>query len=268
MHAVWNAVLKRAEDKKAAMVGISGFTGLLFLPLVPLAPLPPPDLWPWLLASFSIHLIYQLALTKALEMGALTFIYPIARGMGPTLVAIFSYLFLEGEMSLIEVGAVIILAIGIFISTSTGKATTGGTARENGFFFALLTGAMIASYTIVDGLAVRVAPEPLTYIIWSSLAFAPIFLTYSALHQGPQILKAAGKGWRTSMTAGIIAQGGYAIALYAYSIGSLGEVAAIRETSILFALLIGAWWLKEPISRRRWLAVPLISFGAVLLKLV
>ena len=267
MHAVWNAILKRTDDKFAAMMCLSGFGGILYLPFLWLAPFPPADLWPWLAASFAIHFVYQLALTKALEMGALTFIYPIARGLGPTLVALFSYFFLAGEMSLAEVAAVLILAVGIFLSTST-KGATGGTARENGILFALLTGAMIAAYTVIDGLAVRRAPTELTYILWSGIGFSPIFISYGLYRRGTKIFRDAVAVWRPGMLAALIAHSGYGIALYAYSIGSLGEVAAIRETSILFALAIGVFWLKETVSRRRLLAVPLIAAGAIMLKLI
>lgn len=268
MHAVWNAILKRTEDKFAAMMCLSGFGGVLYLPFLHLAPLPPPDLWPWLGASFIIHFVYQISLTKALEMGALTFIYPIARGLGPTLVALFSYLFLAGEMSLPEVGAVMILAFGIFLSTSTGKKDKATGNDTSGFFFAVLTGTMIAAYTIIDGLAVRRAPTELTYIIWSGLGFSPIFIAYGLWQRGPKIFKDAVAVWRPGMTAALIAHTGYGIALYAYSIGSLGEIAAIRETSILFAMAIGTLWLREKVSRRRWMAVPLIASGAILLKLI
>lgn len=264
LHATWNALVKRAPDKFAAMVFVSGVGAAMFVPLVPLAPMPTPELWRWLVASFAIHFVYQLALAKALDSGDYTFVYPIARGLGPMLVGLFSYFALAGEISATELGAISVLVCGIFLCASQSRSALPQSPQA--FGFAILTGSMIASYTIVDGLAVRMAGDPLTYVIWSSLGFAPILIGFGLWRRGPALLGQMKGMWKMGLPIAFIAQGGYAIALYAYSLGALGEIAALRETSILFALVIGVVWLRESVGKRRVIGALLIAIGAIALK--
>jgi len=267
LHASWNAGVKKAPDKFAAMVFISGIGGLLFLPFAPLVPLPTPELWGWIAASLCIHLFYQRILSLALEAGDLTFTYPVARGTGPMLVALFSYFFLKGEMSLFELGAVGVLVGGIFATAGASRKLTADRAQfRTALLYAALAGCLIACYTVVDGLAVRRAENPFTYVVWSGLAFVPVLTGYARLRHGRTIFTRAIAWWKVGLPLSIIAQGGYGLALYAYSLGALGEIAALRETSIIFASLIGYFWLKEAFSRRKTVAVLMIALGAVLLK--
>jgi drug/metabolite transporter (DMT)-like permease len=262
IHAVWNAMVKRAPDKMAIMVFISGWGSLLFLPLIPFAPLPDGRLVAYIAVSVCIHLIYQLSLTRALTIGELTFVYPVARGMGPLLVALFSLVFMAGDLLPIEFGAVLILVSGIFLTIGHKAGNRAGLAP------ALLTGTMIAAYTLVDGFAVKGTADPLTFVIWSAIGFGPVIMTYTALRHGRAFLIGSLATWPRGLPASVLSQGGYGLALYAYSLGSIGEVAALRETSIVFASLIGAFWLKEQMSRRKIFAIVLIAVGAVALKLV
>ena len=262
LHAVWNAMVKRSPDKMATMVFISGWGGLLYLPLIPLAPLPDAGMMVFIAASAAVHLVYQLSLTRALDVGELTFVYPIARGLGPLLVAIFSLFFLPDDFEPLEFAAVLVLVSGIFLTTRNKSGNRAG------FGAALLTGSMIASYTLIDGTAVKAAETPLTYVIWSGIAFAPILMTYTSLRHGPRYLWQCLGAWRHGLPASLMANSGYAIALYALSLGTIGEIAALRETSILFATLIGTLWLKEKITSQKLIAVGLIALGAIGLKLI
>ena len=262
VHACWNAMLKRAPDKLATMVFISGWGGFLFLPFTPFVPFPSASLWAFTAASICVHLVYQLSLTRALDTGELTFVYPIARGLGPLLVAVFSLLFLTDALSLPEFGAVLVLVFGIFLTmrTSSGKRAGLGAA--------VLTGCMIAAYTLIDGTAVKTAENPLTYVVWSAVSFAPVIMTYTAIRHGHVYLLDSLKTWRRGLPASILSNAGYGIALYAMSLGSIAEIAALRETSILFATLIGALWLKEKVTSQKMFAVSLIALGAIGLKLI
>ncbi|WP_262689594.1 DMT family transporter [Kordiimonas aestuarii] len=261
LHASWNAVVKRQPNKLSIMVFISVYGGLLYIPFAPFFPLPEPWMWGYIAASVAVHLCYQLALTHALEVGELTFVYPIARGLGPLLVALFSLLFLEGSLAPLEFAGVLILVCGIFLTVS------GRMDSRKGLSAALITGCMIATYTLIDGFAVKRVENPVTFIIWGALSFAPVFATYIGIVQGPAFLINSLRVWKQGLPAAVAAQGGYAIALTALSLGSIGEVAALRETSIIFATLIGALWLKEKVHHRQIVAVLLIALGAVSLKL-
>ena len=242
------------------MVFISVFGGLLFIPLIPLAPLPDARTWGFIAASVCIHLVYQLSLSRALEIGELTFVYPIARGLGPFFVAIFSLIFLTGDLKATEFLAVMVLVTGILVTMRTK-------GHPEGLAPALLTGSMIATYTLIDGFGIKQAADPLTYIIWCGITFAPVFFIYVRITRGTTFLIKSVRTWRHGLPAAVFAQGGYSLALYALSLGTIGEIAALRETSIIFATLIGTFWLKEKLRARQLFAIALIATGAVSLKL-
>ncbi|WP_417465354.1 EamA family transporter [Kordiimonas sp.] len=262
LHASWNAATKRTENKLGTIAFMSIFGSLLYIPFVPFFPLPHGVMWAFIFASVTAHIVYQLALARALELGDLTFIYPIARGLGPLLVGIFSLLFLSGTLSLPEFLAILTLVGGIFLTISA----RAGSAKA--FIAAVISGVMIATYTLVDGFAVKSVDEPMIFIIWGALTFSPIFAAYLTLIHGRSFLKDSLSTWRISLPIALLAQSGYALALYALSLGDIGEIAALRETSIVFATLIGALWLKEDIPDKKMIAVLLIAIGAISLKLV
>ncbi|PCI61359.1 MAG: hypothetical protein COB37_08360 [Kordiimonadales bacterium] len=266
LHASWNAAVKKSDDKLAIMVFLTTYGGLLYVPFVLFVPFPDVALWGWIAASAVIHLGYQLALAATLDRGALTFAYPVARGTGPLLVGIFAYLVLNEGMTLWKLSAIAVLVCGIFVTARVGNKEDHRNGKA--LPFALLTGTMIASYTIVDGLAVRSVENPFTYIIWAGIAGSPLILLVGIKQRGWGMVTSSLKVWKLGLPAAVLAHGGYALALTAYTLGSLGEIAALRETSIIFATIIGVLWLKEPFSKNKLAAISLIALGALLLKFV
>lgn len=265
LHATWNAAVKHSPDRFATVLFVTSFGGFLYLPFIPFTPLPDAEMWPWLVASGITHLLYQLCLARMMDQGALTLVYPVARGTGPLLVALFSYFFLSGTLSLAQLGLITMLIGGIFL---TAKPDDRSPANPKAVLAALATGSMIATYTIIDGLAVKRADEALTFIIWSGIVAAPLIFLVGLKQRGLRIITEAGRVWRQGLPASFMAHGGYALALYAFSIGNLGEIAALRETSIVFATLIGVLWLKESIGLRRIAAIFIIALAALCLKLL
>jgi drug/metabolite transporter (DMT)-like permease len=266
MHAVWNAAVKRSPDRFATVVFVTSFGGLLYIPFIPFAPLPSPDLWPWIAASAITHLFYQLCLARMMDKGALTLVYPIARGTGPMIVALFAFMFLQDDLSAAQLAAIAVLVMGIFLTARPDASNT----KDNrpAIFAALATGTTIASYTIIDGLAVRKAGEALTFVIWSGMAAAPLVFLVGLKQRGTRMLASSLMVWRQGLPASFMAHGGYALALFAFSIGGLGEIAALRETSIVFATIIGTFWLKEQTGPRRIAAIGLIALSALTLKVL
>ncbi|UTW54938.1 EamA family transporter [Kordiimonas sp. SCSIO 12610] len=243
------------------------YGGLIFIPIVFFIPAPDIELWGWIGLSAIIHLLYQMSLTKMYEVNPLSYAYPIARGTGPLLVTVFSVLIFKDTITLLELLFIASLVLGIFltIKTSDHPSKGVGTDNETNTLYPLLTGVMIAGYTLIDSHAVKISENLLTFIIWSGLAQSPLLLIIALRKRGFKILKQSLKVWRYGIPATLIAQTGYAFALTAYSFGNVGKIAALRETSILFAGLIGYFWLKEKVSAQKAMAFILIMSSAVAL---
>ncbi len=266
MHALWNAAVRRSSDRFATVVFVTSYGGLLYVPFLGLAPLPSPALWPWIAASATCHLAYQLCLARMMDKGALTLVYPIARGTGRLIVAIAAFFFLNEGMTIWQLGAIFILVLGIFLTARPGHKQNEETGPA--VLAALATGITIAGYTLIDGLAVKRADEALTFILWSGIAAAPMLFLVGLKQRGPEMLLSSLKVWRQGIPAAFVAHGGYALALYAFRLGQLGEIAALRETSIVFATIIGILWLKERPGVRSVAAVGVIALAALGLKLI
>jgi len=262
MHASWNAALRNSPDKLAVMVFIMCFGGLMFAPATLLVPFPSIEVWYFIAGSVSVHLFYQIMLTKMHEHNPLTFAYPIARGLGPLLVTIASFFLFTNSLDLKEVGFISILVAGIFLTSRKEESQT-----NTNIVYPILTGFGIATYTIVDGIAVKHSEEALSFIVWSGLMAAPPLYVYALKTRGGSIMADALRAWKVGLPTALIAQIGYVIALFAYRFGNLGEISALRESSILFAAAIGYVWLKEPLSKRKLFALVMIFTGTAALAL-
>ena len=263
LHACWNAGVKRSDDKLATVIFVTTYGGLLLLPFTLFVPLPDTELWGWIAASMACHLLYQNFLARALETNPLTVAYPIARGTGPFLVAIFAYFMLGDDITLIDLACISVLVAGIMFTISLKDAKD-----KKALLYPLATGLAIASYTIVDALAVRSAENAYTFIVWAGVMAGPPIMITGILQRGWGIVAASTRIWRKALPVTIAAHGGYSLALLAYTYGSLGEVAALRETSIVFAALIGALWLKEKLNKRKLGSILLIATGAIALRIL
>ncbi|MGQ0675359.1 MAG: EamA family transporter [Rhodospirillales bacterium] len=265
MHASWNAIIKSERDR------LIGFGVVMIAGTVICAPLLPflgPMSWsavPWLLLSALIHVFYYFFLLSAYAHGDLSHVYPIARGLGPTLVAIFSGALIGEHLRLYEAGGVLLVSLGIMaLALARGFRDWGG----RGTVFAVVTGFTIAGYTFADGLGARASGNAIAYIAWLNVLEGPWVLVYAMLRRGagPVLIYLGDRGWRSAI-GGIIATLGYGIAIYALSVGAMAHVAALRETSVLFATVIGTRLLGEPFGARRVLAAGMIVAGLVLMNL-
>lgn len=261
LHACWNAGVKHSEDKLATIIFVTTYGGLLLLPFAVFVPFPDAELWGWIGASMVCHLLYQSFLAKALDSNPLTVAYPIARGTGPFIVALFAYFILGDDITLIDTVCIAVLVSGIMFTISLK-----GSGSKTALIYPFATGLSIASYTIVDALAVRSAANPYTFIVWAGVMAGPLIMITGIIQRGRGIVATSARTWRRALPVTFAAQGGYALALLAYTYGSIGEVAALRETSIIFAAIIGTLWLKEPLSRRKTGSIFLIALGAISLR--
>lgn len=263
LHATWNALVKGGSDKAAAMAAVVIGQGLFGLVGIALYPLPAQQSLPYLLAGVALHLGYQEFLIRAYGIGDLTQVYPIARGVAPLIVAIASVLLLGAALSAWEVLGVAVIAAGI-MSISVAARSAGGFDPKM-VMLALGTGVFIASYSMVDGIGARIAETSTGYYGWLAIGNAVCFMTYSRLLRPGQIT-AAFRGWRTILIGGGASFIAYALVVYAFTEAPIALVTALRETSIIFALLIGVVALKEPLSLAKIVSTFVTLLGAMILR--
>lgn len=261
-HAGWNALAKSAPDKQVAMALINGAGSVVAAVLVLVVPLPRAAAWPYLVASALLHLVYSALLGVAYGLGDFSQVYPLARGLSPLLVAgaapIVASEHLDGGQ---------LVALGLVCGGLGGLVFAGGRptrAGAPGVAAAVLTGLLIASYTVVDGLGVRASGSAAGYAAWLLLLFGPVLPIVYWRRRQLRIRPSLGVVFRCTI-AGVMAVAGYGLVLWAQTRGSLALVAALRETSVVFGALIGAMAFGEPFGRARTTSAVVIAGGIALL---
>ncbi|HEX4848190.1 MAG TPA: DMT family transporter [Novosphingobium sp.] len=259
-HAVVNAVLKAGGDKMSSRALIDGSSALLILPLAFVVPLPH-GAWPWLFASFAVHLVYLVCVIKAFEGADMSAVYPVMRGTAPVLAAVASVLWLGDPIS-----PGVALGVGL-VSAGTALVAWWNAPSKRALAWALATGATIAAYTVIDAKGARAAPSAISYIVWVFLMLGFGIGAIFAAWRGPRFLAAARSEWKPGLIAGALSLVTYGLALWAYRIGDVPRLAALRESSILFGVLIAWLVLKERVGAPRLAGAGLIAGGAALLLL-
>lgn len=257
-HAVVNAILKAGQDKMSSRALIDGFSALIVLPFVFFLPLPH-GAWGWLAASWVTHLVYLVCLIKAFERADMTVAYPISRGIAPALAAAVAVLIFYEPVSWITVGGIGCVSLGVMV------VGLGRQVDRRALGWAVATGVCIAGYTVIDAQGVRAAPSALSYIAWIYLTLGGGIGLLFALWRGPRFLLSARGEWKPGLIAGALSIVTYGLALGAYRIGDTPRLAALRETSILFAVGIAVIFLRERMTGGRIAGTVAIAGGAALL---
>jgi drug/metabolite transporter (DMT)-like permease len=257
-HAIVNAILKSGKDKMSGRALIDGFSAVLVAPAAVMLPLPA-HAWGWLAGSWAVHLLYLFTLIKSFEESELTVAYPIARGVAPVLAATAAVAFFHEPITVLVALGIATIAVGVLCigisHTMSGK----------GLLWAVITGACIAAYTVIDAQGVRAAPTAWSYIVWVFIALGGGIGVIFALWRGRAFLLAAATQWKPGLAAGALSILTYGLALWAFRLGATPRLAALRETSILFATAIAVIFLKERLTRIRKFGVAAIALGAIAL---
>ena len=265
MHAVWNAVVKIEGDRLMTMAVVISTTGLL-APLLLLAGPPPASAsWPYILLSVILNNAYFLFLIEAYRFGDLSQVYPIARGSAPLLVTVGAALFANEQLSIVGLAGVLIISEGT-VSLIWNRGFRMG-AEKRSIFFALLTGLMIASYTIIDGIGVRLSGSPAAYIGWLFILSPLPLASIAILRRRSQAFVYIRNNWKPAVLGGCLNIGSYGLSIWALSLAAMGHVSAMRETSVIIAALIGTQLFGESFGRHRIIAAVAVAFGVVLIAL-
>jgi drug/metabolite transporter (DMT)-like permease len=243
IHATWNALIKAQADKFSAAALVAIGAGVIALPIIAILPMPQAAAWPYIAASSNIHVGYFALVAFAYRSADLGVAYPLTRGSAPPLTALLAFLLIGETLGLNQWLAIAAIAAGI-VALSTDALLRGGLTR-NTALAAFGNAGIIVVYTLVDGLGARAAGSGFVYVAWMLAGTAVLLF---------------------ALGAGGLALTSYAIALLAMTQAPIGLVAALRETSVIFAAILGTLLFGESFGPKRWLALAAIVAGIILLR--
>ena len=266
LHASWNAMAKSGGAPQYSIASYRLVSALCCLPLLFFFPLPLAASWPMLLASVIIHSVYYFTLSNSYRSGDLSQVYPLFRGLAPVLVVLGAALFAQEYLPAGAMLGIGLVSAGLISITFAGGVI--GKIPPQALRWGLATSVMIAAYTVADGLGVRVAGNPFAYIAWLFvLEPLPIGLWLLARDRGGWTLYLRAKPGK--ICAGAFASSAaYGLVIYAMAVAPMALVSSLRETSVIFAALIGSFLFHEPFGRQRILAATLVCCGVVLIKVL
>lgn len=265
LHAIWNAMLKSGSGDRPGMIkGFQLTQVVLSLCLMPFVEFPAAAAWPYLIASTLISTAMWLMLNRAYQISELSLIYPLARGTGPLVVALLSALLLDETLSRPALLGVLLIGLGI---TSLALARGAAGLRDwRAVALALAMGGLVGVYSILDALGARAAGSPESYLAWVVLVASLQALAVMRWFHPPGAESSRLSGLRAGIVSGVIAYACSWIILWAYTVAPIALVSALRETSIVFAVLIGVVVLKERLSLTRLASIATALIGTTILK--
>jgi drug/metabolite transporter (DMT)-like permease len=264
MHAGWNALVKTGLDRTTSIFLLAFIQGAISLALLPLFALPAAASWPWIAVSAVLHTGYKIFLIRAYAHGDLSQVYPLARGSAPLLVALFSIFVLSENLTAVKFAAVCAIGLGVMLMSS--RLGSGEAMPRQALLYALGTALFTASYTLVDGIGAQISGTASGFTLWMFVGDGILMTIYALALRGRGLFAAARGNLSSGLAAGALSLGSYWIAIWAFTLAPIAMVAALRETSVLFAMLIAVFWLGEKAGPQRWFAAGLILLGIVLMR--
>ncbi|MBU4611010.1 EamA family transporter [Achromobacter sp. GG226] len=261
-NALWNAIVKASPDKLGSTMLVTLAGAVVALLILPWLEPPARESWPFLGISTLLQTVYFVFVANAYRVADMSQVYPIMRGTAPLVVALVSLAWIGEPMPAMAWVGIAVICLGIF-----GMAADARRANRRGLVYALSAAAVIASFTIIDGLGVRRSGAPLSYTLWIFVLTGPPFLVWALLARRRDFGSYLAAHWRLGLVGGIATIISYALTLWAMTQAPVAMVAALRETAILFGVAISALVLSEHVTRARLMAVAIIAAGAALLRL-
>jgi drug/metabolite transporter (DMT)-like permease len=264
VHAVVNILTKRADDKYAMRLLIGVFSAFLVAPALFFVPLPQGKAIWFLAATALVHALYEWLLVRSYESAAFSAVYPVARGTGPLFTALGAILLLHEHAGAMELLGILFVCGGVIAIGISHRASEGAKA---GLLYALGTGVTIGCYTLIDASGVRAVADPLSYVLWFFVAHGISVLVTAPGIRGRAVIVEARRQWQLGLGVAALSIVTYGSAMLAYRYGATAQLAALRETSVLFGTALAAAFLGEHLTPRRWLAAGAIVAGAIMLQI-
>ena len=265
LHASWNAAVKASVKQRLPSSAIFIGAGIVAAGVVPFAPLPARESWPFLAASVAVHIVYSITLGRAYRVGDFSHSYPIMRGLPPLLTALLMVAFSDERLSGGQLAGMAALCLGILSLAfePRPRSAMGGAAVG----WALVVALCIGIYTTLDGFGGRSSGTPVGYVAWTCMLEAICLAALLSARRGPGELVAIMKSWRITLVGGATTLIGYCLVVWAMTHAPIALVSALRETSVIFAALLGVVIFKERLGPQRVLAIALVVLGIFLTRL-
>lgn len=260
LHASWNALLRSGNDRLWSMTIMCVAIALSCVVIAPFLPLPARASIGYAVLSALLHVSYNLCLIRSYQSGDLGQTYPVARGSSPLMVTCGAALFAGEKIAFNTLLGIALISGGILMLAMRSRKLA-----MPGLKYTLATGAFIAAYSVVDGMGVRVSGNPFSYTVWMSMLWGVLMpVLYIVLRDTKSLLR-----WRPGLLSaaagGLVSLLAYGIIIYAMMAAPMGAVSALRETSVLFAAVLGYWFLGETLTLRKMLACAVIATGTLLM---
>ena len=264
-----NLVVKATNDILVTRAVLSISCALIVAPVAFFIPMPTPALWGAIAISIPTHFFYQMSMIRALHRGDLSLVFPVMRGLAPLLVAIGAFVFLQETLSPLAIIGLLIATISVisFGFLQGAKTGTAKSVSRSALFWAGMTALGVMAYNVADARGVRMAEEPLTFIVWLFMLDWVGTFTVAAFVRKDRLWSAIKPVMRNGVMGGVLSVGSYGAALFALNLIEAARVTAIRETAVVFGALLGWLILKEGIGPRRIIASAVLVLGLALMQL-
>ncbi|HLY04577.1 MAG TPA: DMT family transporter [Rhizomicrobium sp.] len=262
-HALVNVLTKGARDKYAMRLLIGVTSALIVAPALFVVPLPRGIAVWFLFGTAFVHAFYELFLVKSYENAAFSAVYPVARGTGPLFTTIGAILILREHPPPVQIAGILLVSAGVIAIGFSHRASLG---IRTGLGYALATGVTIGCYTLIDASGVRSVINPLSYVLWFFVAHGLCVLVTAPGIRGGRVVVEARRQWKLGILVAVLSMFSYGAAMFAWRYGATAQLAALRETSVLFGTALAMQFLGERMTPRRWMAACGIALGAILLQ--
>lgn len=265
-HASWNAIVKFGSDRFLGVVLVAFFSGVISIVGLFFVELPAKESLPWMFLSMFFHTGYCLFLSQAYGSGDFGQVYPIARGSAPILAALLSWAILDESPPLLAMFGALLLVSGVLLMAFSGRKTAAKMSWQ-ALIYALITATFTALYTLSDGAGARASLNPVSYTLWLFAINGAILTVIMCIRYRASSWASIRQHWKPGFIGGIMSLLSYGIAIWAMSQAPIALVAALRETSVLFAMVISVYFLKEPLNKMRITAALVIVCGVIITRL-
>jgi drug/metabolite transporter (DMT)-like permease len=267
LHASWNAVVKSGDSKFHSVVMVVAISGVMAAVVLPFLAQPSPESWPYLALSAALQSVYIALIARSYSHIDMSLAYPLMRGSAPLLVALASGPLIGETLPALRWLGVILVSSGVLAMALDGLRLTETRGVKHGILAALLNAGFIAAYTITDGIGVRKSGAPIAYTLWIFVLHAVPLVLWILVKSRARLVELFSKQWKRGIFGAIATLGSYGAALWAMSLDvPIASVAALRETSILFAAGLSVFIFGEKIGPWRWLGVALICAGVATIR--